>query len=399
MAVKLAIMANVHERLGERRGMPTHSNTQHLNQIMETIFVGSAMKDVSADIMDKDVPVRARHMRSIDDLLMHVEDNYVQCAVIDQSLPTESRGVKLVLLAGIHKVKHLIVVASPNSRTEIASIDGVHKVLCSPASQEQITEAVLEQTQPPAPKSVAASSQTQAARAVGPKKAPLSTRTGLTRHYKAISAIVSETLHNFSAYNLTGLSDRLQTRPAMATVASAFVTFSTVAALSLASGSSVSSVVAGGKQATTEMSPIISDGQTKQPHLTRQSLSALEAAELSRRDAASRRQASLRTIELEYVQQREFRQDLLAHISRLNSLVTELTTARGNDRSRKSDKPASFSTHQRLAEVKIELALQELELSKVDSILANLDMLKTKINPLDHRPLKLADIRSSGISN
>ncbi len=399
MAVKPAIMANVHERLGERRGMPTHSNAQHLDQVMETFFVGSAMKDVSANIMDRDLPVRARHMRSIDDLLMHVEDNDVQCAVVDQSLPTESRGVKLVLLAGIHKVKHLIVVAPPNNRTGIASIDGVHKVLCGPASLEQITEAVLEQTRPAAPKSVAATGHTLAARAVGIEKTRPGARAVFAKHHETMSAIASRARHKLSLCNLAGLGNRMQTRPAMATVASAFVALSTIAALSLASGGSVTSVSAGGQPAMTEMSPVISDGRAKQPHLTRQSQSALEAAGLSRRDAASRRQASLRTIELEYVQQREFRQELLAHISRLNSLLTELSTARGNDRSRKSGKPAAFNTHKRLAEVKIELALQELELSRVDSILANLDVLKTKIDPLEHRPLKLADISSTGISN
>ena len=90
--------------------MATHTNTRHSSRVIETFFVGAAMKSVSTEIMHNDVPVHTRHMRSIDDLLVHVEDHQVECAVIDQSRPTESRGIKLVLLAGIKKVKQKSVV-------------------------------------------------------------------------------------------------------------------------------------------------------------------------------------------------------------------------------------------------------------------------------------------------
>ena len=124
--------------------MPSQASMKIQPRVVETIFVGAAMKQVSAAIMDHDAPVCARHMRSIDDLLMFIEDNDVECAVVDQSLPTESRGLKLVLLAGVNKVKHLIVVAPPGSRAEISSVEGVHQVLPSPATAQQIIAAVLD---------------------------------------------------------------------------------------------------------------------------------------------------------------------------------------------------------------------------------------------------------------
>jgi len=380
--------------------MATHIETRHLPQVMETIFVGSAMKEVSDEIMDKDVPVRARHMRSIDDLLMHVEDNHVQCAVVDQSLPTESRGVKLVLLAGVNKVKHLIVVASPKSRTEIASIDGVHTVLCSPASREQIVEAMLGQTRQNEPATVAATSNTLAAQAVMRERA----QPGASMKFaKYLLDIAAETAHKSSMYSLPRLSSHLTTRPAMATVACLFAGLGTIAALSAASLNSVTPVELVAKPAIVKPSQIGSGETAKQPYGATQSsgqtTSALEAAGLSRRAAESRLQASLRTIDLEILQQRGLRQELLAHITRLNAIVADLNSARDENSSRQTGRPTSMKTHMRLAEVKIELALQELELSKTNNILSNLDLLKSQINPPEKQALKLADIRSTGISN
>jgi len=390
VSVKLAIMAIVHEPLGKRRGMPTHTNSQHSDQVMETIFVGAAMKHVSAEIMEKDVPVRTRHMRSIDDLLIHVEDHDVECAVIDQSLPTESRGLKLVLLAGIKKVKHLIVVASQNSQADIATIDGVHKVLSSPVSHEQIIAAVLEQTQQATSKTIAATGRTVSAQETLPENAALQAEIGFANFCHAISDFAG-TRHKLSQYNLSGLSNRLQTRPVMATVACVFACLSTVAALSLVSDSSVLLAESAGQQATAQRSKIAPDKTTTRA--LGQTVSALEAAELSRREAASRLQGSLRTIDLEILQQRRLRQNLSAHITRLTAIVSDLKSAHSKNSSVQTGRSGFLNAHKRLAEVKIELALQELELSKIDNVLSNLDFLKSEISPPATDALKLADIR------
>jgi len=50
---------------------------------MEVIFVGGALSDAKKALDEHSAPVRARHMRSIDDLLAHVEDHNVDCAVVD----------------------------------------------------------------------------------------------------------------------------------------------------------------------------------------------------------------------------------------------------------------------------------------------------------------------------
>jgi len=402
VSVKLAIMAIVHEPLGKRRGMPTHTNSQHSDQVMETIFVGAALKHVSAEIMEKDVPVRTRHMRSIDDLLIHVEDHDVECAVIDQSLPTESRGLKLVLLAGIKKVRHLIVVASQNSQADIVSIDGVHKVLASPVSHEQIIAAVLEQTQQAASKTIAATGRTVSALETLPENAALQTEIGFANFRHAISDIAG-TRHKLTQCNLSSLSNRLQTRPVMATVACVFACLSTVAALSLVSDSSVLLAESAGQQATAQRSIVAPDKTTtrarlaKRAHLAKralgQTVSALEAAELSRREAASRLQGSLRTIDLEILQQRRLRQNLSAHITRLNAIVFDLKSAHSKNSSVQTGRSGFLNAHKRLAEVKIELALQELELSKIENVLSNLDFLKSEISPPATDALKLADIR------
>ena len=381
--------------------MATHTNTRHSSRVIETFFVGAAMKSVSAEIMHNDVPVHTRHMRSIDDLLVHVEDHQVECAVIDQSRPTESRGIKLVLLAGIKKVKHLIVIASPNSRTEIASIEGVHKVLASPISHEQIIASVFELARPAEPKPVTATGNRVSAHKAAPGNAPWQAASRFMNFRNAMTYI-NRTRHKYSQYNMSKLGNRLQSRPVMATVASVFACLGTLAALSLASDSSVLLVDKAGKQAIAQQSGFAADEAAGRPSPARQALgqtdSALQAAELSRRQSASRMQVSLRMIELEIVQQSGLRKDVLANISRLNAIVLDLKTRHSKNSSAPTHRPGSLNTHKRLAQVKIELALQELELSKIDNVLGNLNLLKSRIGPPETQTFKLADIGSSGIS-
>jgi predicted acetyltransferase len=46
--------------------------------------------------------------------------------VVDQSKPTESRGLKLALLAAAKRIKHLIVIADEKNAAEAKAIHGVH---------------------------------------------------------------------------------------------------------------------------------------------------------------------------------------------------------------------------------------------------------------------------------
>jgi len=238
---------------------------------------------------------------------------------------------------------------------------------------------------------------------VGHEKTPVGARIRLTEYCGAISAIAAGTRHKLSLYNLTRLGSHLQTRPAMATVASLFLCLGAVAAVSLAAGSSMMPAAPAGNQAMVERSVPGAGEATGQAtsamQSPRQTLSALEAAGLSRRDAASRLQASLRTIDLEILQQRGLRQELLAHIIRLTAIAASLSPAHNKTTPRQTGMSASIASHRRLAEVKIELALQEFELSKVNNVLENLNLVKSGINPPETDTLKLAGIRSSGVGN
>ncbi len=110
---------------------------------IEVIFVGAALRDTSELVTGNRAPIRARHMKSIDDLLAHIEDHDVDCAVVDQSRPTESRGLKLALLAAANRIKHLIVLAEPKSVAEAEAIHGVHEVLKAPVQDNDIVETVV----------------------------------------------------------------------------------------------------------------------------------------------------------------------------------------------------------------------------------------------------------------
>lgn len=368
---------------------------------METIFIGAAMKQVSETIMDHDVPVRARHMRSIDDLLMLIEDNDVECAVVDQSLPTESRGLKLVLLAGVHKVKHLIVVAPPASRAEIAAIDGVHKVLPAPATSQQIIDAVHGQTVRAAPVSlpVAVTINT----AITPPDAAQTSSYCIGMKIAGYQTTALKTLGKLrdrSAQQYwTQLTTRFVTRPVLAATASAFLCLGTISAVSLASGSFAVPGEATSQQAMIAPPQTASNEPDEQlyqvmPSL-HQSMPGLAAAELSRRDARFRLLVSSRTIDLEISKQQKLKAQFLAHIAHLKSITAELKAADGDGKSHATDASSSLSSQTRAAVLAAELALQELEIGKIDTFLTHLTLLKSGIDLPDASSLKVAGIRES----
>ncbi len=376
--------------------MHTQTSTQNPSRVMETIFVGAAMKQVSETVMDHDVPVRARHMRSIDDLLMLIEDNDVECAVVDQSLPTESRGLKLVLLAGVHKVKHLIIVAPPGSRAEIEAIDGVHKVLSAPATSQQIIDALHGQAGRPAPVSlpVAVTINT----AITPV---ITAETGSQRICAKVAGYRNTALEMAGEIRVkspqhywTQLTRRFVTRPVIAAAASAFLCLGTISAVSLASGSFTQAGEPASRQAVVAQPQNAPDETwAQQDQVTpslHQTMPALAAAELSRLDAKFRLLVSRHTIDLEISKQQRLKQQFLAHIAHLKSITAELKAADGNDLSRATDASSSLSSQTRAAVLAAELTLQELEVGKIDTFLTHLNLLKSGIDLPDASSLKLA---------
>ncbi|WP_108879823.1 hypothetical protein [Anderseniella sp. Alg231-50] len=371
--------------------MPTQTSTKNPSRVIETIFVGAAMKQVSDAIMEDDVPVRARHMRSIDDLLMYIENNDVECAVVDQSLPTESRGLKLVLLAGVKTVKHLIVVAPQASRAEIETIDGVHQVLSSPATSQQVIDAVLERAKVPAPVSlpVAAMINILAPPVVAAETGSYDIGAKLSGYRSGLQEIADGIRRKSLHHYWTQLTGRFVTRPVIAAAASAFLCLGTISAVSLASGSFIAPVKATSQHTLAASEQAAASPASAAPgevweqadQLTpslHQSMPALAAAELSRLDARFRLLVSRRTIDLEISKQQKLKQQFLAHIAHLKSITAELKAA-GDHSSQATGAESSLSAHTRAAVLEAELALQDLEVGKIDTFLAHLNLLKSGI--------------------
>ncbi|NNJ74779.1 MAG: hypothetical protein HKP56_06435 [Anderseniella sp.] len=376
--------------------MHTQTSTQNPSRVMETIFVGAAMRQVSETVMDHDVPVRARHMRSIDDLLMLIEDNDVECAVVDQSLPTESRGLKLVLLAGVHKVKHLIVVAPSGSRAEIEAIEGVHEVLSAPATSQQIIDALHGQADRAAPVSLPVAVTINTA-----IKPVITAETGSQRIGAKVAGyrntaleMAGEIRFKSPQHYWTQLTRRFATRPVIAAAASAFLCLGTISAVSLASGSFTQAGEPASRQAVVAQPQTAPDETwAQQDQVTpslHQTMPALAAAELSRLDAKFRLLVSRHTIDLEISKQQRLKQQFLAHIAHLKSITAELKAADGNDMSRATDADSSLSSQTRAAVLAAEVTLQEIEVGKIDTFLTHLNLLKSGFDLPDASGLKLA---------
>ncbi len=126
-----------------------------------------------------------------------------------------------------------------------------------------------------------------------------------------------------------------------------------------------------------------------------QSMPGLAAAELSRRDARFRLLVSSRTIDLEISKQRKLKAQFLAHIAHLKSISAELKAADGDNKTRTADAGSSLSSQTRAAVLAAELALQELEVGKIDTFLTHLRLLKSGIDLPDASGLKVAGIRAS----
>jgi hypothetical protein len=124
--------------------MTAPRTTDIVKSAIDVVIVGSALLPASEPMLAQDGPVRVRHMASIDELLSYIENHDVDCAVVDQSRPTESRGLKLTLLAASRRVRHLIVLAPPAMCAGFEAMHGVHRVLRTPIAPRQIFAAVYD---------------------------------------------------------------------------------------------------------------------------------------------------------------------------------------------------------------------------------------------------------------
>ena len=125
---------------------------------------------------------------------------------------------------------------------------------------------------------------------------------------------------------------------------------------------------------------------------------ALEAAAASRQHAASHIERSLQSINQEIEQQLGMRDQVIANISLLTDIALDLTRSLEATTDDRTGQSGALTSHRHLAKVKIELALQELELSKIDNVLDNLNLLRSRIKPREADGFKLAKIGARGIS-
>ncbi len=129
-----------------------------------------------------------------------------------------------------------------------------------------------------------------------------------------------------------------------------------------------------------------------------QTMPALTAAELSRRDARFRLMASRYTIDLEISKQQKLKRQFQTHIAHLKSITADLMAAENRAPDAGGTAPA-LSVHTRAAVLKAELALQELEIDKIETFLTHLNLLKSGVNLPDASGLKLAEVSSPEASD
>ncbi|MEO1159869.1 MAG: hypothetical protein AAFW74_05330 [Pseudomonadota bacterium] len=201
--------------------------------------------------------------------------------------------------------------------------------------------------------------------------------------------------HKSPQHYWSQLTSRFVTRPVIAATASVFLCLGAISAVSLASGSFIAPVEATGQQAVAAQPQDIPDETWTQPEHTVRSLDqtmpALAAAELSRRDARFRLLVSRHTIDLEISKQQKLKQQFLAHIAHLRSITAGLKAAEYRS-SKAAGTASSLSAHTRAAVLRAELALQELEVGKIDTFLTHLNLLKSGVDLPDASSLILAEI-------
>ncbi len=417
-----------------------HKSNQSLSAI-ETIFVGSAMADVSEAIMAEDGPVHARHMRSIDDLLLFIEDHYVECAVVDQSLPTESRGLKLVLLAAANKIKHLIVLAPPKSRAEIEAIRGVHQVVRTPAAPAQIIAAVFDYAETITAKHNQSEDQgnsvrdkSNAAPAPGTATAapkPKARQNGTGSPEKSLSGdgiLDKRFAARFKAFftrhekraaptmwqRFLPLASFAYKKLAMAILASLFALFlcyGTIIVFFLtSSGWSMPIELSSGHALVVRAEKDLGEMKVRQNQVSQAleaAQSALTIAERDKRDAKLRLEISKRTIDVELHSQSKLLRETRDHILRLKQIIADFRNANGRGtfarnlekayanrtitkKSLEAGTLAILESLHRMAVVSNELAIKEIEEDRINTRVEFLNSLRSQIDQPEIRTLSAA---------
>jgi len=408
--------------------MVENKNKKSPRLTIETIFVGSAMADVSKAIMAEDGPVHARHMRSIDDLLLYIEDHCVECAVVDQSLPTESRGLKLVLLAAANRIKRLIVLAPDKSRAEIEAIRGVHQVIRTPVVHEQIIGALFEYAETFQTKHQGHNQQSGSIEAphigkviLAPKKKGISKEATIQQigildarfaaRFKAFFD-KSEDLASLTIWQrFLPVASYAYKKLAMVILGSLFALFlcyGTIILFFLTSNSwSMPIELSSSHAMVVQAEKDLGEMQVRQNQLS-QSLdsaqSILNIAVRDKRDAKLRLEISKRTIDVELQSQSKLLRETRKHILRLKRINADFRNANGTGtfarnleeayseraitkKSLEAGTLAILESLHRMAILSNDLAIKEIEEDRIDTRVEFLNSLRSQIDQPENRTL------------
>lgn len=393
--------------------------------VVEVYFVGSTMGPVMRDAMSRQGPIIARHLPSIDDLLAHVEDHDVDCAVVDQSRPTESRGLKLALLASSRRVRHLVVLAPPGLRGEIEAIHGVHHAMRTPVAPKQVIDAVFAHahavtgTEPPAvkPKPVVATpvaeEQPVPPRMPAPRAPGLAARiTGMFR--RARNGVSAAAMGPSPWQRFLPLASMAYKKLAIVILASLFglfLTYGTVIVFFLtSSGWSMPIELSSGHELVMRADKDLSEMRVRQNQIDQQLgevEAALAIAERDKRDAGLRLQITKRSIDLELSQQDALLRETREHILRLREIISDFRNASGRGYfsrnleeayakrtiTKKSLEAGTLSVLEslhRMATINNELAVKEIEEDRINVRVEFLKSLREQIDLPEIRVLAAA---------
>ena len=372
----------------------------------DVILVGGALADANKSIAEHKAPVRTRHMKSIDDLLAHVEDHDVECAIVDQSQPTESRGLKLALLAAANRIKFLVVIADPKNRAEAESIHGVHAVLSAPVSKREVAELAISH--------VCSASAPE----VHPSMKRMARRTNLC----GLSSMAAESaespagkperkVRQFKAPTFRHLKPdlkrlrNLQTMPrqiwrdlrkmdnklamtALLPMLALCLCFAGLVAFFLGSHSwSVPMQLSANNQSVASTGQQLSVLQTKQDRLNASlvaATSALTAAQTEKQAAEQRLDLARQAVELELGQQTKLLREARAHINRLDAIIA------GAGQQNNAAAGMQLESLHQLAVVTNELAMKQIEAERLEARKTYLESLAGQIGQPAARPAPAA---------
>lgn len=391
----------------------------------DVVLAGAALTRATDELKALETSLAVLHLASIDDLLAMVEDREVACAVVDQSRPTESRGLKLALLAASRKVRHLIVLAPPGGRAEIEAIAGVHRVLRTPAAPRQVVDAIrdhLGTSHRPSgdvcTPGVASSAMTEEARS-GPaaRDRPRDWLRRLWSRDQTPRAPRRTAWQRFLP--VASLAYKKLAMVILASLFALFLSYGTIIVFFLtSSGWSLPIELSAGHEMVLRAEKDLGEMKVRQNQVSQMlegARSALAIAVRDEQDARTRLAITRQSIEFELIQQTRLLEETRTHVGRLEQILADFQDHQGNDAPAKELKAAYarrtitrksleagtlavIETRHRLATLSNELATRQIEADRIDARIAFLRSLRDQIGRAELQSLPAASSEFASIA-